>query len=73
MPIKDSDVYPVGTVVRIKRTNEFAIIKTHTFQHFGRGFLNYLVEKEGKHGLYCAFHDDIEVEHLPPVSNGKAD
>ncbi|MBA4054229.1 MAG: hypothetical protein C0490_05910 [Marivirga sp.] len=35
MPIKDSDVYPVGTVIRIKRTNEFAIIRTHTltFSH----------------------------------------
>jgi hypothetical protein len=45
MPIKDSDVYPVGTVIRIKRTNEFSIIRNHTFQ------------KDGK-GLYCMFHDD---------------
>ena len=65
MPIKDSDVYPVGTVIRIKRTNEFAIIRTHTFQHLGKGFLNYLVEIEDKQGLYCAFHHDIDLEHLP--------
>ena len=63
--IKDSDVYPVGTVIRIKRSNEFAIIRTHTFQHLGKGFLNYLIEVECKEGLYCAYHDDIELEHLP--------
>ena len=60
MPIKDSDVYPVGTVIRIKRTNEFAIIRNHTFQKDGKGFLNYLCEilVRKQHALYCMFHDD---------------
>jgi hypothetical protein len=34
---KDEDVYPVETVVRIKKTGAFAVIKDHTFQHHGRG------------------------------------
>jgi hypothetical protein len=67
MPIKDSDVYPVGTVIRIKSTNEFAIIRMHTCQHACKGFLNYLVEIEDKRGLYCAFHDDIALEQTAPM------
>jgi hypothetical protein len=52
-------------VIRIKRTNEFAIVRQKTFQKDGKGFLNYLIEIEGKMGLYCAFHDDIDLAHLP--------
>jgi len=60
--------YPVDTIVRLKRTSEFAIIRNQTFLQ-GHYFLNYLVEIEGKKGLYCAFHYDIELEHLPPAIN----
>lgn len=65
MPISDSEIYPIDTVVRWKRTGEFGLIKSYTFQHEQRGFMNYLVEVEGKQGLYCWFHDDIDLEHLP--------
>lgn len=64
---KDDEVYPTGTVVRLKKTGEFAIIRDHTFQHMARGFLNYLGGVEGRDGLYAIYHDDIEVEHLPIV------
>lgn len=62
----DNDVYPINTVVRVSRTNEFAIVRSHTFQKDGKRFLNYLCEIEGrKPGLYCCFHQDIVLEHLP--------
>lgn len=65
MPIPDNEIYPIDTVVRWKRTGEFGLIKKYTFQHEQRGFMNYLVQVEGKEGLYCWFHDDIDLEHLP--------
>jgi hypothetical protein len=66
MPIRnDFDAFPVGTVIRIKRTNEFAIIRQQNFLKDRKGFLHYLVEIEDKQGLYCALHDDIDLEHLP--------
>jgi len=64
MPIPDNEIYPIETVVRLKRTNEFGIIKKYTFQHEQKGFLNYLVQVEDRQGLYCWFHDDIDLEHL---------
>ena len=42
----------------------FGIIKQYTFQHEQKGFLNYLVQVEDRQGLYCWFHDDIDVECL---------
>lgn len=66
---KDNEIYPLETVVRIKRTNEFAVIKRHTFQKDGKGFLHYLGEIESREGLYCLIHDEIEVEALPPENN----
>lgn len=51
--VKDSDVYPVGTVVRIKRTGQFALIKDRCFLKDGRNFLNYLAEIEEKGGDYA--------------------
>jgi hypothetical protein len=65
---KDEDVYPVETIVRIKKTGAFAVIKDHTFQHHSRGFLNYLAEIEGKYnskGYWVLHHDEIELECLP--------
>jgi hypothetical protein len=64
---KDYEVYPVGTVVRLK-TGQFAIIKIQTFQMKGQGFLHYLGEIEGQEGLYCLIHDRLEVECLPTTN-----
>ena len=64
MPIKDSEVYPVGTVVGL-RTGQFAIIKQVCFLNEEKNFLHYLGEIEGKHGLYALYHDDIFLECLP--------
>jgi hypothetical protein len=61
---KDDEIYPVGTVVRWKKTGEFAIITKHGFQHEGKGFRYYLAEIKGKQGNYCLLHD--EIESLPP-------
>jgi hypothetical protein len=62
---KDNEVYPVGTVVRIKKTGVFALITGHNFQLNGRGFLNYYADIEGRTGLFALYHDDIELENLP--------
>ena len=61
MPIKDSEIYPIGTVIRLK-SGEFAIVRKYTFQNHNQNHLNYLIEIEGKKGLYCAFHDEIFLE-----------
>jgi len=65
MPIADDQIYPIETVVRWKRTGEFGLVKSYTFQHDNKGFMNYLVEVEGREGLYCWFHDDVDLECLP--------
>lgn len=62
---KNFEVYSVNTVVRLKNTSQFAIIKIQTFQMNGRGFLHYLGEIEGQEGLYCLIHDRLELECLP--------
>ena len=63
--VKDEDAYPEDTVVRIIKTGEIVLIKKRNFLKDGKGFLHYLVEFEGKKGLYCVFHQDIELEALP--------
>lgn len=63
--VSDSDTYPEGTVVRIKKTGQLAIIKKRQFLKNGRNFMHYLAEIEEREGLYCVFHEDIEVEALP--------
>ena len=66
MPTKPEDVYPIDTVVRIKKTGQFAMIKSQTFLKDGKGFLHYLGIIEGRgDGLYCLLHDDVELEALP--------
>ncbi len=52
---KDNEVYRVGTVVRLKRTGEFAIIKVQSFLKDRKGFLNYLGIIEGRNegGFIC--------------------
>lgn len=49
---KDSEIYPLNTVIARNRTGEYAIIRNHTSQVEGREFLNYLVEIEGREGPY---------------------
>ncbi|SKC84998.1 hypothetical protein [Ohtaekwangia koreensis] len=67
MPVKDEDTYMIGTVVRLKRTGEFAIIRNRCFLREDKYFLNYLGEIEGRPGgLYALYHEDIELECLPP-------
>lgn len=64
---RDEDVYPVGTVVRIKKTGQFAIIKDVCFLKNGKNFLNYLGEIEGRGGgLYAIYHEDVELECPAP-------
>lgn|GEM_PF-1832030 len=64
--VRDEAIYPIETIVRRKKTGEFAIIKNYNFQHDGKGFLNYLGLVEGKgEGLYALYHDDIEFEWPP--------
>lgn len=59
MPIrKDSDAFPVGTVVRLK-SGQFAIIKQVCYLKEEKTFLHYLREVEVKRGLYALYHDDI--------------
>lgn len=63
---KDSEVYPVNTVVRIKKTGQFAIIKQQQFLKDGNGFLNYLGQIEGRgEALYAIYHGDVDLENLP--------
>ena len=64
--MKDEDTYPLDTVVRIRKTGEFAIIKQKTFQKDGRGFLNYLAVIEGRgDALYAVYHENVDLEILP--------
>lgn len=55
--LKDEDVWPLDTIVRLKKTHEFARIVSHTWlrPEIPRYFLHYSVEIEdrGVHGAYC--------------------
>lgn len=62
---KDEDTYPVNTVVRLKKTGQFAIIKQVFYQSGDKNFMHYLGNIEGREGLYVLYHDDIELEALP--------
>jgi hypothetical protein len=69
---KDSEVYPIDTVVRIKKTGEFAIIKDQAFLMNGKNFLHYhgIIEGRGT-GLFALYHSDVELEALPPANSDK--
>jgi hypothetical protein len=59
-------IFPLDTVVRIKKTGEFAVIKSQAFLNDGKNFLHYLGVIEGRgDGLWALFHDDLELECLP--------
>lgn len=64
--VKDEDVYPIETVVRIIKTGQLAIIKRQAFLKDGKSFLNYLGAIEGRgNGLYAIYHQDIELMPRP--------
>jgi hypothetical protein len=65
--VRDEDTYPIETVVRVKKTGQFAIIKKRTFLKDEKNFLHYLaiIEDRGP-GLYCIMHDEVDLECLPP-------
>jgi hypothetical protein len=63
---RDEDAYKADTIVRLKKTGQFAIIKRPTFLKDGKGFLHYLGVIEGRgDGLYALYHSDIDLECLP--------
>lgn len=58
-------IYPLDTVVRIKKTGQFALITFLSYLN-GGNFYYYLGKIEGRgEGNYTLFHDDIELECLP--------
>ena len=64
---KEEEVYPVGTVVRLKRTGEFALIVEQS-RFIDGSFQNYLGEIEGREpGTWCLIHSEVELECLPRV------
>jgi hypothetical protein len=66
---KDDEIYPEGTIVRFKKTNEFCKILKPSFRYYGTGFQHYEAEIEGRDnskGFWVLYHDEIELEALPP-------
>jgi hypothetical protein len=63
--VRDEDTYPIDTIVRIRKTGQFAIIVDKAFLKDGKGFMNYLAQIEGKEGSYALYHEDIDLEALP--------
>lgn len=69
--VRDEDTYPIDTVVRIRKTGQFAMIKDRCFLKDGKNFLNYLGIIEGRgEGLYAIYHEDVELEALPNNIDG---
>lgn len=63
-----NEIYPLDTVVRLKKTGELAIIRSHT--KLKDEFLHYLGVIEGRgDGLWALYHQDIELE-CPPKRQG---
>jgi hypothetical protein len=61
-------VYPVDTVVRLKKTGEFALIKNRVFLLNG-SILHYegLIESKGDgKNYYLGRNEDLDLEALPP-------
>lgn len=65
---RDADVYQPGTIVRLKKTGQFVRIIKPVFVKDGKGFLHYLGEIEEREGQYAIYHQDVELEVLPPDS-----
>jgi len=57
---------PIGSVVRIKKTNEFAlVIGKNQLMNNPESFLNYYLEIEDRQGVWAGYDADIELECLP--------
>jgi hypothetical protein len=64
---KDHETYPEESVVRLKKTGEFALIKKRVFLKEGKNFLHYEGPIEGRGpGNYAFYHQDVDLECLPP-------
>lgn len=65
---KDENVDPIDTIVRIKRTGEFARISNHGWlrPEIKKYFLHYEAEIECRSpDIWILYHDDIEFEWPP--------
>jgi hypothetical protein len=64
--VKDNEIYPLDTVVRIRKTGEFAMIKDQVFLKDDKNFLHYrgIIEGRGD-GLYALYHEEVDLEALP--------
>lgn len=61
--------FEVGTVVRLRKTNELALITDICYLKDRKNFLNYLAIVEGRgEGTYALYDSDIELECLPEPS-----
>lgn len=65
--VRDEDVYPIDTIVRLRDTGEFARITGHNWlrPELKKHFLNYFAEIEGKKGQFAVYHSEVELEALP--------
>lgn len=57
---------PIGSVVRLKKTGEFAlIVGKNLMMNNSDSFLNYYLEIENRKGIYAGYDDDdLELENL---------
>jgi len=58
--------FPLGTVVRLKKTGEFALIASRNeLMGNPESFLNYYLQIEDRPGLWAGYDADLELEALP--------
>jgi len=62
--MQSKDIFPLDTVVRLKKTGELAIIRKHTV--LKEEFLHYLgvIESRGD-ALWALSHHEVDLECLP--------
>lgn len=64
--VRDEDVYPRDTVVRLHKTGEFAMVKRRVFLMGGKNFLHYEGPIDGRGNGYWAFyHQECDLECFP--------
>lgn len=63
------NLFKPETIVRLKKTGEFARIKNVVFLKDGKTFMHYEGEIEGREegALWAMYPDDIELECEPPL------
>jgi hypothetical protein len=65
--LREEDLFPLETVVRVIKTGQFAIIKDYVYQSTSKNDFQYytgIIEGRGD-GQYVLFPDEIELEVLP--------